>query len=74
MTYPAPYACMDPLNRAKSYAAARCGVCGCPSDLLRVGLEFTCRLRHDFWNWDEELEAIVERAEPRMASAVGLSP
>jgi hypothetical protein len=64
MTYPPIYACMDPMNRAPSYAMAQCMTCGCPSDLVRVGLEFTCRLNHEYWNWDDELEMIVERAEP----------
>jgi len=64
VTYPAPYASMDPMNRARSYAAARCALCGCPSDLKRVGMEFTCRLDHHYWNWDDELERILERVEP----------
>jgi hypothetical protein len=38
--------------------------CGCPSDLVRVGLQFACRLNHQYWNWDDELEMIMERAEP----------
>jgi hypothetical protein len=69
VTYPPSYACMDPMNRAESYAAARCTLCGCPSDLKRVGMEFTCRVSHRFLDWDYELDVMVERAEPRLVGA-----
>jgi hypothetical protein len=62
---------MDPLNRAPSYAAARCAICGCATDLIRLGMEFSCRGMHHFKNWDEILDQMVEIAEP---VAIGLSP
>jgi hypothetical protein len=64
VTYPAPYACMDPMNRANSYAMARCKVCGCATDLLRVGMEFACRGMHHYKDWDTILDQMVEIAEP----------
>jgi hypothetical protein len=55
---------MDPLNRAPSYAAARCAICGCATDLIRLGMEFSCRGMHHFKNWDDILDQMVEIAEP----------
>jgi hypothetical protein len=64
VTYPPEYGSMDPMNRAKTYAAARCGICGCASDLKRVGMEFTCRGMHHYKDWDLILEQWCENAEP----------
>jgi hypothetical protein len=64
VTYPPIYFSMDPMNRAPSYAAARCSICGCASDLTRVGMEFTCRGIHHFKDWDSILDQMVEIAEP----------
>jgi hypothetical protein len=64
VTYPPPYACMDPMNRVKSYAAARCKTCGCATDLRYIGMEFFCRGMHHYKDWDRILDQMVEIAEP----------
>ena len=64
VTRAVPYAGMDPLNRAKSYAAARCRECGSVGDLLRIDMEFTCRGAHHYADWDLLLDQMVEIAEP----------
>ena len=62
---------MDPMNRTKSYAMARCAICGCASDLHRIGMEFTCRGMHHYKDWDIILEQWCDNAEPM---TLGLSP
>jgi hypothetical protein len=61
---------MDPMNRVARYAAAQCRVCGCYNDLIRIGMEFQCRVFHHYRNWDEILEQIVDIAEPVHLDAV----
>jgi len=55
---------MDPVNRAACYSEAQCKVCGCFNDLIRIGMEFHCRVEHHYKNWDDILEQIVDIAEP----------
>ena len=64
MTYPPPYCSMDPVNRAACYSEAQCKVCGAFNDLVRIGMEFHCRVEHHYKNWDDILEQIVDIAEP----------
>jgi hypothetical protein len=63
-----PYCSMDPMNRAPRYSEAQCKVCGSFNDLIRIGIEFHCRVEHHWKNWDEILEQIVQIAEPVRAA------